>query len=60
MKPILRIALADDQALIRAAVRSLLESFGDIAVSIEAEDGAALLAALAQTKVCLLYTSRCV
>lgn len=56
MRPILRIALADDQALIRAAVRSLLETFGDIQVTIEAEDGAALLAALANTKVDVVLT----
>lgn len=56
MKPTLRIALADDQALIRAAVRSLLETFGDIDVFIEAEDGAALLAALAQTEVDVVLT----
>lgn len=56
MKPILRIALADDQALIRAAVRSLLESFGDIQVTVEAEDGAALLAALANSNVDVVLT----
>jgi len=46
-----RIALADDQALVRAGIRALLESFGDIAVVIEADDGATLLDALATTPV---------
>jgi len=38
----LRIALADDQALVRAGLRALLESFS-ISVAVEAEDGAVLL-----------------
>ena len=42
MSPSLRIALADDQALVRAGLRALLESFG-IGVAVEAEDGAGLL-----------------
>jgi DNA-binding NarL/FixJ family response regulator len=46
-----RIALADDQALVRAGIRALLESFGDIAVVVEADDGETLLAALATTPV---------
>lgn len=46
-----RIALADDQALVRAGIRALLESFGDIAVVVEADDGETLLAALATTAV---------
>lgn len=46
-----RIALADDQALVRAGIRALLESFGDIAVVVEADDGETLLAALAATPV---------
>ena len=45
-----RIALADDQALVRAGLRSLLEGQG-IAVAFEAEDGAALLEGLATTPV---------
>lgn len=47
----LRIALADDQALIRRGLRMLLEGLGGLEVVIEAEDGAALLAALQQTRV---------
>ena len=42
----LRLALADDQALVRAGLKALLESFGDVSVVIEAVDGAELLAAL--------------
>lgn len=46
----LRIALADDQALVRAGLRVLLERRG-ISIAIEAEDGDALLAALASKRV---------
>lgn len=45
-----RIALADDQALVRAGLRALLERQG-ITIALEAEDGASLLAALAHTSV---------
>ncbi len=41
----LRIALADDQALVREGLKALLQRLG-VDVLIEAEDGAALLAAL--------------
>jgi DNA-binding NarL/FixJ family response regulator len=51
MNEAIRIALADDQALIRAGLKALLESFGDLRVVIEAEDGDALLAALAAQPV---------
>jgi len=47
----LRIALADDQALVRKGLRAVLEALGGLDVVIEAEDGAALLAALRQTRV---------
>ncbi len=47
----LRIALADDQALVRKGLRALLEALGDLDVVIEAADGAALLAALHGTQV---------
>jgi DNA-binding NarL/FixJ family response regulator len=47
----LRIALADDQALVRRGLRMLLEGLGGLQVTIEAEDGAALLAALRQARV---------
>jgi DNA-binding NarL/FixJ family response regulator len=45
-----RIALADDQALVRAGLRALLEAQG-IAIALEAGDGAALLEGLAGTPV---------
>lgn len=47
----IRIALADDQALVRAGLKALLEGFGDLRVVTEAEDGQALLDALASSAV---------
>nr|WP_225210140.1 response regulator transcription factor [Xanthomonas bonasiae] len=46
----MRIALADDQILVRAGLRALLQTQG-IVVACEADDGEALLAALAATPV---------
>ena len=46
----LRVALADDQALVRAGLRALLERLG-IAIALEADDGAVLLEQLATTPV---------
>lgn len=46
----LHVALADDQALVRAGLRALLERLG-IAIAFEADSGDALLAQLAQTPV---------
>lgn len=46
----LRVALVDDQVLVRAGLRALLQTQG-IAVACEADDGEALLAALAVTPV---------
>ena len=46
----LRIALADDQALVRAGLRALLEQQG-ITIAFEADDGAQLLDRLATTPV---------
>lgn len=46
----LRIALADDQALVRAGLRALLEGQG-IAIALEADGGEALLEGLARTAV---------
>lgn len=46
----LRVALADDQALVRAGLRALLENLG-IVVVFEVDDGGALLAQLGQTPV---------
>jgi DNA-binding NarL/FixJ family response regulator len=42
----LRLALADDQALVRRGLAALLGSLGGLQVLVEAADGAALLAAL--------------
>jgi len=47
----MRIALADDQALVLHGLRALLESLGDIEVAISAENGDALLAALQRQSV---------
>ena len=46
----LRIALADDQAIVRAGLRALLERHG-IVIAFEADDGAQLLERIAQTPV---------
>ena len=46
----LQVALADDQALVRAGLRALLERLG-IAVAVEADDGDSLLQALATATV---------
>ena len=46
----LRIALADDQALVREGLKALLQRLG-VEVLVEAEDGASLLAGLAATAV---------
>ncbi|MDB5974536.1 MAG: DNA-binding response regulator [Nevskia sp.] len=56
MSPPLRLALADDQALVRRGLRALLEDLGGLEVVIEAEDGAILLAALQQTHVDVLVS----
>ena len=46
----LRVALADDQALVRAGLHALLERLG-IAIALEVDSGDELLAQLAQTPV---------
>jgi len=51
MNATIRIALADDQALVRAGIKALLEQFGDIRIAVEAEDGATLLDALSRSAV---------
>lgn len=51
MSGVLRIALADDQALVRHGLRALLQGLGDLEVVIEAEDGELLLTALQHTHV---------
>lgn len=48
--PAITVALADDQALVRAGLRALLEQQG-ILVAFEASDGADLIARLADTPV---------
>ena len=47
----LRLALADDQALVRGGLKALLGSFPQLQVSIEAADGDALLQALKKESV---------
>lgn len=47
----LRLALADDQALVRSGLRALLEGLPGVEVVIEASDGEALLAALPGSEV---------
>ena len=47
----LRLALADDQALVRRGLAALLGSLGGLQVVVEAADGAALLEALAAQPV---------
>jgi len=51
MSAAIRIALADDQALVRHGLKALLSSFGDLAIAIEASDGAELLARLESESV---------
>lgn len=46
-----RIALADDQALVRQGLKALLAGFPELHIAVEAADGEALLAALAATAV---------
>ena len=46
----IRVALADDQALVRAGLRALLQGLG-VDVVLEAEDGQALLDALDTQRV---------
>ncbi|MEO7916940.1 MAG: response regulator transcription factor, partial [Dokdonella sp.] len=47
----IRLALADDQALVRAGLRALLEGFADLQVVVEVADGGELIAALEATPV---------
>jgi DNA-binding NarL/FixJ family response regulator len=46
-----RIALADDQALVRQGLIALLGGFGDLAIAVEAGDGQSLLDSLVTTPV---------
>lgn len=47
----IRIALADDQALVRKGLSALLRNLGSIDIAIEVEDGESLLTQLAQVGV---------
>jgi DNA-binding NarL/FixJ family response regulator len=47
----LRLALADDQALVRSGLRALLSAWGDLRVDLEAGDGEELLEALLTRRV---------
>lgn len=51
MSAALRIALADDQALVRHGLRALLERLGGFEVAIQVEDGQKLLLALQDASV---------
>ena len=46
----IRVALVDDQMLVRQGIRSLLELSGDIGVVAEAADGEEALGAIASTR----------
>jgi len=48
---IIRLALADDQALVRGGLKALLSSFPQLQVVVEAGDGDGLLQALARESV---------
>ena len=48
---LIRIALADDQALVRSGLRALLAGHPDLEVVLEASDGAALLEQIKDTAV---------
>lgn len=52
----LRLALVDDQALVRHGLRALLDALPDIDVVVEAGDGEAALVALADTAVDVLLS----
>lgn len=51
MNTAIRVALADDQALVRAGLRALLERLGDIEIAFESDDGTALVEQLATCPV---------
>ena len=48
---VLRLALADDQALVRSGLRALLADFSQVDVQVEAADGESLLSKLAANAV---------
>ncbi|MEO6172400.1 MAG: response regulator transcription factor, partial [Arenimonas sp.] len=51
MSGLIRLALADDQALVRMGLKALLGSFDNLQVVIEAENGEQLLQALPDNPV---------
>ena len=56
----IRILLAEDQAMVRGALTALLSLETDIEVIGAAADGEAAWRDVQRLKPCLLYTSRCV
>lgn len=54
LAPRLRLAIADDQALVRSGLRALLDGFAQLQVRVEASDGASLLDALQAQPVDLI------
>jgi DNA-binding NarL/FixJ family response regulator len=52
----IRLALADDQALVRGGLAALLADFAQLSVCVQAGDGDSLLAALADTPVDLVLS----
>jgi DNA-binding NarL/FixJ family response regulator len=50
MSNLIRIVLADDQALVRGGIRAVLEASGEIAVVAEAHDGEAAVEAILATR----------
>jgi len=52
----LRLAVADDQALVRSGLRALLEGLPGVEVVVEADDGEALLQALASNPVTVILS----
>ena len=51
MTGVIRLALADDQALVRSGLKALLSGLANLRIDIVAEDGGSLLATLASTPV---------
>jgi DNA-binding NarL/FixJ family response regulator len=51
MSDVIRLALADDQALVRMGLKALLGSFNHLQVVIEAENGEQLLQALSSNEI---------
>jgi DNA-binding NarL/FixJ family response regulator len=56
MSQMIRIALADDQALVRVGLKALLSSFINLSVLIEAQSSQSLLQALKNTEVDIILS----